>query len=133
MRLVLAGASDVAIFAPATRRLYRRLLRAGVRISEWSLSVLHAKAAAIDGARFLVGSFNLDPLSLANLEALAEVEEPATARSGARWIRARFEEGEEITLERIGHGSWLERFVVARLGPLIAEGIRRLGRWISRG
>ena len=133
VRLVLAGASDVAIFTPATRRLYRRLLRAGVRISEWSLSVLHAKAAAIDGERFLVGSFNLDPLSLANLEALAEVEEPATAAGGARWIRARFEEGEEITLERIGHGSWLERFVVARLGPLIAEGIRRIGRSISRG
>ncbi len=133
VRLVLAGKSDVAFFAPATRRLYRRLLRSGVRISEWSRSVLHAKAAAIDGERFLVGSFNLDPLSLANLESLAAVEDVPTATAGARWIRSRFEEGEEITLDRIGHGSWLARFVVERLGDPIAAAIRAFARWVSRG
>ncbi len=127
VRLVVAGRSDVAFMGPATRRHYRRLLRAGVRISEWSLSMLHAKAAAIDGRRLLVGSFNLDPLSLANLEALAEVEDLATAEAGARWIRARFEEGEEITLERIGTGSWVERLLVDRLGALVADGLR----WIA--
>jgi cardiolipin synthase len=126
VRLVLAGRPDVAFMWPATRRHYRRLLRAGVRISEWSRSMLHAKAAAIDGRRLLVGSFNLDPLSLANLESLAEVQDPATVVAGARWIRARFEEGEEITLERIGQGSWLERLLVDRLGALVAEGLRRI-------
>jgi CBS domain-containing protein len=41
---------------PAARRLYRRLLAAGVEIAEWTGSVLHAKAAVVDGERLLVGS-----------------------------------------------------------------------------
>ena len=132
VRLVLAGRSDVAIATPATRRLYRKLLRAGVEIAEWKRSVLHAKAAAVDGERLLVGSFNLDPFSLANLEVLAEVELPEVALAGERWITARFAEGEPITLAGIGDGSWLERFAVDRLGPLIARAAHRIGRWISR-
>jgi len=132
VRLVVAGASDMAILGHATRRLYRRLLRAGVRISEWSRSNLHAKTSAVDGARLLVGSFNLDPFSLANLEALAEVDDPAAATEGAVWIRARFDEGEEITLERIGQGSWLERFLVDRVGRVVAEVASRVARLMSR-
>lgn len=132
VRLVLAGRSDVALATPATRRLYRSLLRAGVEISEWKRSVLHAKAAAVDGEKLLVGSFNLDPFSLANLEALAEVELPDVAAAGERWIAARFEEGERVTLEAIGAGSRLERFAVDRLGPVIARAAHRIGRWISR-
>ncbi len=130
VRLVVAGASDVALLGPAMRRQYRRLLRAGVRISEWSRSVLHAKASAVDGERLLVGSFNLDPLSLANLEALAEVEDREAAAAGARWIRSRFEEGEEVTLERIGRGSWFERLLTEHLGALVADAVRRLARLI---
>jgi cardiolipin synthase len=132
VRLVVAGAPDVIFLGTAIRRQYRRLLRAGVRISEWSRSVLHAKAAAMDDTRLLVGSFNLDPLSLANLESLAEVDEPATAAAGARWIRARFDEGEEITLERLGRGSWLELFLVAGIGDAIAATLGRVARFISR-
>ena len=132
VRVVVAGRPDLAFMRPATRRHYRRLLRAGVRISEWSRSMLHAKAAVVDGRRLLVGSFNLDPLSLANREALAELVEPDAAAAGARWIRARFEEGEEITLERVGRGSWLERILIDRLGGLVAEGLRRLAARASR-
>lgn len=132
VKLVLAGRSDVPIAKPATRRLYRRLLGAGVAISEWTLSVLHAKAAAVDGERLLVGSFNLDPFSLANLESLAEVADPGIAAAGERWILDRFEEGERITLERLGRGSWIERFVVERVGALVARVAQALGRWMAR-
>jgi len=132
VKLVLAGRTDVAIARPATRRLYRRLLRAGVEISEWTRSVLHAKAAAVDGDRLLVGSFNLDPFSLANLEALAEVSLPGPAAEGERWIRARFEEGERITLEGLGAGSRLERFMAERVGPLIARVAHHLARYVLR-
>jgi cardiolipin synthase len=133
VRLVLAGRSDHGLATAGTRRLYRRLLRAGVRISEWSRSVLHAKAAVADGAVLLVGSFNLDPLSLANLEALAEVRTHAAAQAGMRWIRARFEEGEEITLEHLGRASWLERLAAERLGALVASTARWIGRSLARG
>jgi cardiolipin synthase len=133
VRLVVAGRSDVAFMGPATRRHYRRLLRAGVRISEWSRSMLHAKAAAIDGRRLLVGSFNLDPLSLANLESLAEIDDAGTAEAAARWIRARFDEGEEVTIERIGRGSWIERLLVDRGGALVADGLRWIAARARRG
>lgn len=133
VRLVVAGASDIALLGTAIRRRYRKLLRAGVRISEWSRSVLHAKAAAMDGTRLLVGSFNLDPLSLANREALAEVEDAATAEAGRRWIRARFDEGEEITLSRLGDGSWLERLVSDRIGGAVEAVIAGAARVMARG
>jgi cardiolipin synthase len=132
VKLVLAGRSDVALAKPATRRLYRKLLRAGVEISEWSRSVLHAKLAVVDGDRLLAGSFNLDPFSLANLEVLAEVALPGPAAQGARWVRARFDEGERVTLERIGAGSWLERLVVERIGSLVAAAAHRLARHVLR-
>jgi cardiolipin synthase len=132
VRLVLAGRSDVALATPAARRLYRKLLRAGVEIAEWKRSMLHAKAAAVDGERLLVGSFNLDPFSLANLEALAEVELPEVVLAGERWIAARFDEGERITLGSLGEGSRVERFLVDRIGPVIAGAAHRIGRWISR-
>ncbi len=132
VKLVLAGRSDVALSRPATRRLHRRLLRAGVGISEWTRSVLHAKAATVDGERLLVGSFNLDPFSLANLEALAEVQVPAAAEEVERWIRARFDEGELVTLERIGAGGGLVRVFDEWIGPLVARAAQRIARWFAR-
>jgi cardiolipin synthase A/B len=132
VKLVVAGRSDVPLAGAATRRLYRKLLRAGVEVSEWTRSVLHAKAAAIDGERLLLGSFNLDPFSLANLEALAEVTLPAPAADAERWIRARFEEGERITLERIGAASSVERFLGERVGPLVARFAQAVARRVLR-
>ncbi|HET7823979.1 MAG TPA: phospholipase D-like domain-containing protein [Anaeromyxobacter sp.] len=132
VKLVVAGRSDVPLVGPATRRLYRKLLRAGVEVSEWTRSVLHAKAAAVDGRRLLVGSFNLDPFSLANLEALAEVALPGPAADAERWIRERFAEGERVTLERIGAGSRAERFLAERVGPIVAAVARGIARHVLR-
>src|SRR5262249_7963946 len=97
--LLLAGHSDVPFAHAATMRLYRNFLIAGVQIFEWTRSVLHAKAAAIDGRRFLVGSFNLDPLSLANLEELVEVYEPTTVAQGELWIESKLGASKPISLE----------------------------------
>jgi cardiolipin synthase len=132
VKLVVAGRSDVPLAGAATRRLYRKLLRAGVEISEWTRSMLHAKVAAVDGRRLLLGSFNLDPFSLANLEALAEVTLPALPGDAERWIRARFEEGEPVTLERLGAGSWLERLWAERVGPLVARVAHAVARRAGR-
>ncbi|HZH04622.1 MAG TPA: phospholipase D-like domain-containing protein, partial [Myxococcaceae bacterium] len=96
--LLLAGKTDVFFARAATMRLHRQLLQAGVRIFEWSRSVLHAKAAVIDGQRLLVGSFNLDPLSLANLEALVEIENDVVAGQGESWITRRIALSDEVDL-----------------------------------
>ena len=59
-----------------------------MQIFEWTSSVLHAKATTIDHRRFLVGSFNLDPLSLSNLETLVEVEDPDVVPRAEEWIES---------------------------------------------
>jgi len=126
VRLLLAGRSDVPLARAATRSLYRRLLAAGVFIHEWSGSVLHAKVATVDGRRLLVGSFNLDPFSLANLEALVEVTDAAVVAQGEAWIQDHFARSRAMTT--VAASSRLHRFLLDPLGRLVA----RLADAISR-
>ncbi|MFO0662903.1 MAG: phospholipase D-like domain-containing protein [Polyangiaceae bacterium] len=116
VRLLLAGRSDVPFAVAATRSRYQRLLEAGVEVYEWNASVLHAKAAAIDGKRFLVGSFNLDPLSLANLEVLAEVSDPRLTMDGEAWIE-RHLDGAHRVMSDEPH-SPLQRWIYGPVGRL---------------
>jgi len=123
VRLVLPARSDVLLARPAVRRLYRRLLMAGVDLREWPASVLHAKVAVVDGLRLLLGSFNLDPLSLANLEALAEAEDREVAAAGERWIEARLAEAVPVRLDDV-RGT--------RLGLWWEEQVGRFAGWLAR-
>jgi len=63
VELILAGKSDVMISQLAGQSLYRRLLRAGVKIYEYQPQVLHAKLIIADDYVY-AGSANLDPRSL---------------------------------------------------------------------
>ncbi|QRK09393.1 cardiolipin synthase B [Archangium violaceum] len=136
VHLLLAGRSDVPFARAATMRLYRTLLRAGVHIHEWTATTLHAKAAVVDGERLLVGSFNLDPLSLVNLETLVEVEDAAVAAQATRWMERHVSGARPVGLEdcaRSGPQRWLLDVVglaVARLSERIASfiGSRRMRR-----
>jgi len=129
--LLLPGRNDVPFAGPATRRLYGRLLRAGVRIHEWPGRMLHAKVAVADGRRLLLGSFNLDPLSLANLETLLEVRDPAVAQVGQSWIDAHVAAARRVTEADLRGGSWVRRLADA-MGPFAARTARRLGRMLRR-
>jgi cardiolipin synthase len=122
--LLLAGRSDVPFARAATMRLYRQLLLGGVKIYEWDQSVLHAKAAVVDGERLLVGSFNLDPLSLVNLEALVEVRRHPAVVVGERWIQSRAAFSREVTLESCSR-SPVQRWLTDVLGLWAA----RLTQW----
>jgi len=126
VRLLLAGRSDVPFARAATRSLYRRLLAAGVYIHEWSDSVLHAKVATVDGRIFLVGSFNLDPFSLANLEALVEVDDTKIVKQGEAWIQDHFTRSRSMT--SVEACSLLQRWLFDPLGRIVA----RLADAISR-
>lgn len=119
VRLLLAGKSDVPFARAATRSLYRRLLAAGVYIHEWSDSVLHAKVATVDGERLLVGSFNLDPFSLANLEALVEVADTQIIKQGEAWIQDHFANSQPVT--SVEANSRLQRWLFDPLGRLVAR------------
>lgn len=69
VRVIVPARGDIAAVQFASRFLYARLMRAGIRIFEWREHVMHAKCGVIDGIWSTVGSFNLDHRSLVhNLE-----------------------------------------------------------------
>lgn len=131
VKLVLPARGDVALMRPASRRLYRKLLAAGVEVREWQGSMLHAKVAVVDGLRLLLGSFNLDPLSLANLEALAEAEDREVSAAGERWIEARLAEAVAVPRDAVP-GSRLADWWDDLVGRAAAALTRWLGRLLSR-
>jgi cardiolipin synthase A/B len=79
VRLLLPGRNNHPVAGLAARRIYQPLLDAGAEIHEWTGVMLHAKTAVVDGLVTLVGSSNLDPLSLhRNYELNALVADPGT-------------------------------------------------------
>jgi cardiolipin synthase len=80
VRVIVPGQSDVIAVRHAARKLYGRLLEAGIQLYEWQGSILHSKTAVIDGQWCTVGTYNLDARSLRfNLEVVAAVEDAAVA------------------------------------------------------
>ena len=63
VQMILAGKSDVLLSQLAGQSLYRRFLRSGVQIHEFTPQILHAKLIVIDDVVY-VGSSNLDQRSL---------------------------------------------------------------------
>lgn len=59
---------DIPPVRAAQRSTYQRLLERGVRIWEYQPSMMHAKTMLVDDRLIVVGSTNLDPLSLKKLE-----------------------------------------------------------------
>ncbi len=64
IRILLGRSSDVRLAQMATRYLYDWMLKNGIEIFEWTPTVMHAKAAVVDGAWASLGSCNLNFLSL---------------------------------------------------------------------
>lgn len=132
VELILAGRSDVRLSQLASHRLYRSLLKRGLRIFEYQPQILHAKLFVIDELVY-AGSSNLDTRSLnINYELLVRMSERAVVDQ-ARGI---FEEAKthcrEISLESWGRSRsiWtkimedLAYFFLARVDPYVA-GVRR--------
>lgn len=72
--LLLPGKTDIHVVKHASRYLYKKYLKSGIRVFEYLPSVLHAKTAVIDGIWSTVGSSNIDRRSFRkNLELNAVV------------------------------------------------------------
>lgn len=79
--LILQDQVDMPWAQRASKLLYGHLIRAGVRVYEYSERPLHAKVAVVDDRWATVGSSNLDPTSLSlNLEANVVVRDETFAR-----------------------------------------------------
>lgn len=80
VRLLAPGRSDLPLLNLAARAHYGRLLRAGVRIYEWTGPMLHAKTVVADGNIAVIGSSNLNPYSfLSTYELDVEIEDRVIA------------------------------------------------------
>jgi cardiolipin synthase len=88
VRVIVPAQSDVEIVRHASRAVWGRLLRHGVKIYEWQGSILHSKTAVIDGRWSTLGTFNLDYLSVRwNLEVNVTVlDEAFGARMEASFL-----------------------------------------------
>ncbi len=60
VRLLVPRASDIPMMRAVSRAGFRGLLEGGVRIFEWTGSMVHAKTAVADGRWARVGSTNLN-------------------------------------------------------------------------
>jgi len=123
VRMLLPGRNNHRAAGAAARHGYERLLEAGVEIWEWDGAMVHAKTAVVDGLVTLVGSSNLDPLSLRrNYELNLLVMDDATGQG----MRAMFERDLE-NASRIELDAWRRRpawrRVAESLGSLLAPNL----------
>jgi cardiolipin synthase len=101
VRLLVPGASDVPIVSLVSRSSYRPLLEAGIRVFEWSGTMLHAKTAVADGRWARVGSTNLNLASfIGNYELDVAVEDTGFAAAMERQYRDDLLRATEIVLRR---------------------------------
>jgi cardiolipin synthase len=101
VRLLVPGASDIPVVSRLSRAGYRTLLESGVRVFEWTGSMLHAKTAIADRQWARVGSTNLNFASfLANYELDVAIEDEAVVNEMARTYEADLGRADEIVLSR---------------------------------
>jgi cardiolipin synthase len=126
--LLVPGRSDVPLARATTALVYRRLLAAGVRIFELDGRILHAKLGVFDADRILVGSFNLDPYSLADLEVLVDARDAQASAAAREWFERHLAGAHEIVAAGPSGGR-LRRFIErckGQLGLWLAQSVRRL-------
>lgn len=94
----------------ASRSTYEELLEAGVRLYEYTPSMLHAKTMTIDGAFGSIGSLNFDNISMRiNDEATLLVQDSVLATALDARFRADIAKADEVTLEEFRRRPLFER------------------------
>lgn len=110
--VIVPERSDVPLVQWASRHVYEKLLRNGIRIYERETRMLHSKVMIIDGLWSVVGSCNLDPRSLLlNLEFFAIVRSPTLASALAGICRYERRRSVPIRLGHVRRRTWWARFL----------------------
>ena len=129
--LLLQGRPDMVWVKRASELLYRHLMRAGVRIHEYTERPLHGKVAVVDDRWATVGSSNLDPTSLSlNLEANVIVRDVAFARH----LRGRLDTLLDAHCERVELPTpgRLQSAWIALRSMVVFHALRRFPDWTRR-
>ena len=109
VRILLPGNSDVFFMPWASAVFYESLLKAGVRIFEYTGGVLHAKVMLLDGW-MTVGSSNIDYLSFfRNLEAEVVASLPGTKKDLEDLFLQDLTQSAEITLNDYPQRPWWKK------------------------
>jgi cardiolipin synthase len=97
VRILAAGErTDTRPYLPAQRARMDELATAGVRAFEYLPTMMHAKTMLLDGRYFVVGSCNLDPLSLNRMdEGALVVDDPKLAADELRRLMTDLTHSEE--------------------------------------
>ena len=112
VNILVQGRSDIPSVWRASRALYDRLLRRGVRLFAWPGPILHEKTAVVDGLWSAVGSYNMDHRSLLhNLEVNLHVLDAEFAAVLSAWIKEGIAQSPEITLEDWRRRPWGEKLL----------------------
>ncbi len=123
IRLILPSLSDVQLVMWASRSFYKSLIDAGVRIFEYSETMLHAKLLIQDSNLFSIGTANIDNRSFRlNFEVSSFVKDQATALELESWLGKILEDSVEITHEYLAHRSTLRKLTESTahlLSPLL--------------
>jgi len=126
VRLLLPMGSDVGWTVPVSRTLYRSLLHSGVRIFEWTESMMHAKTAVADSQWARIGSTNLNINSwLGNWEMDVAINDEHVAAVMEAHFEADLARATEITVTPRG------RLLATPTAPRSLRA-RRLGRRSAR-
>jgi cardiolipin synthase len=105
VHVVTSADSDLKTVQYASEATYRGFLRRGVHIHLWPRTTMHAKTAVIDGVWAVVGSYNLDYMSLfRNLEVVVTVVGRSFGAKMTAMYRDDLERCTELTL-----ASWAQR------------------------
>jgi cardiolipin synthase A/B len=123
VEVMIPSITDNRVVLWAGRSFYQELLRAGVRIYEYDLGMLHAKTILIDDRWSMVGSANMDIRSfLLNFEVTASVFDRKIARFLVEDFQAKKKECRQIPLLAGARGALFSTLVegAARLfSPLL--------------
>jgi cardiolipin synthase len=118
VRILFPWKSEHATADWLSRRCFGRCLRSGVRLFGYRSPILHAKTATSDGDWTLVGTANLDRMSLAgNNEINVELFDPALAREMEAMFLCDLTNADEILLAQWARRPWYQRLGEALIAP----------------
>lgn len=122
VRILVPARSDCPIVLWASQRSYAGFLRSGIRLFEWTPSMMHAKVAVVDGLWSTIGSYNLDPLSFfRNRELNVALLGPEAARQVEGMLSRDFARSVELE-----GGRWGLRGKLRRLAERVSASFRSM-------
>ncbi|MEO8084557.1 MAG: phospholipase D-like domain-containing protein [Ardenticatenales bacterium] len=119
VRILVPWQSDALLADWLSRHLYDECLRSGIRLFLYEDAMIHAKTAVIDGLWTMVGTANMDRLSLAgNYECNVEVFDADLGSHMDRLFTLDLANARELTLLEWRGRSMAARGAEALLSPL---------------